>query len=433
MPKSIHVNHHDTAHYIPIVRLIRNLSGTLSIAFIIQNVKITLHLEGFSRILCLPFRGVCVFTPEWAIFSLPNGIDSNLDIYPPYLEDPLIIRDAFFDIIPPSKTRKVKGVDLTLDPFQMVNSELKTNFKKWEIILSKNAISLMGNKDHPNACLCYMLYCLATRKYFNLAYYIVNKMVSVTKSANMTLPYGMLLTRLIEHIRVSRPHTFSDDLYIIDHVMIPLSERRVFRIMPGGKIHRLPTPTPTPLESSESTSSSHQEEEIDPPVPSAAKLVPLGTKEPALSVLQIAFAYFGGKCQEPTTLISHPVKHHLSKITSQSLNPINTTIDTTLALTIPSPTTIQIILTQETIISPLTPKALAFTTLPSSPLELHPYLTSLNDLPPRSSNPLSQTVSQGLSQTLPLPTLMDFESSFRPTNLSSARISAQPEPFLSRE
>ncbi|GJX71137.1 hypothetical protein Tco_0308308 [Tanacetum coccineum] len=176
------------------VRLIRNLNGTLFAAFMIRNVEITFPLEEFAHILRIPCRGVCVFTPEWAITSLPKGIDSNPDIYPLPLEDPLLIRDALFDPRPPRKIRKVKGVHITLDPFQMVISELKTNFKKWEIILSENAISLMRNKDHPSACLCYMLYCLANGKFFNLAYCMVNRMVSVTKSGDMTLPYGMLLT-----------------------------------------------------------------------------------------------------------------------------------------------------------------------------------------------------------------------------------------------
>ncbi|GKF35423.1 hypothetical protein Tco_0108623, partial [Tanacetum coccineum] len=222
------------------VRLILNLNGTLSIAFIIRSIEITLRIEKFAHILRIPCRGVCVFTLEWAITSLPHGIDSNPDIYPPPLKDPLLIRDILFDPRHPGKTHK-------------------------EIILSENAISLTGNKDHPNACLCYMLYCLATGKHFNLAYYIVNRMDSVTKSADMTLPYGMLLTRLVEHIRVSYPHAFLDDLYLVDHVMIPLSERRVFRIIPGGKRPQLPTLTPTPSGSSESTSSSsHQEEKIDP-------------------------------------------------------------------------------------------------------------------------------------------------------------------------
>ncbi|GKB02340.1 hypothetical protein Tco_0830429 [Tanacetum coccineum] len=127
-----------------------------------------------------------------------------------------------------------------------------------------------------------------------------------------------------------------------------------------------------------------------------------------------------------------PIHNHFIN-TSQSINLTNTTINTTLALTIPSPTTIQTIPTQETMISPLAPRALVFSTPPSSPLEPHPYLTSLNDLPLRNSNPLSQTLSQGLSQTLPLPTPMDFEPSFSPINLSRSRLSAQPKPFLCRE
>nr|GEX28181.1 hypothetical protein [Tanacetum cinerariifolium] len=124
---------------------------------------------------------------------------------------------------------------------------------------SENAISLMRNKDHLNACLYYMLYCLTTGKNSNLSYYIANTMVSVTKSSNTTLPNGMFLTQLFEHVRVTHLHAFSDDLYLLDHVMIPLSKKRVSRIMPSGNKPRLPTPTPS--ESSESTSSSSRQEE----------------------------------------------------------------------------------------------------------------------------------------------------------------------------
>ncbi|GJY93030.1 hypothetical protein Tco_0508812 [Tanacetum coccineum] len=88
-------------------------------------------------------------------------------------------------------------------------------------------------------------------------------MVSVTKSVDMTLPYGMLLTRLFKHVRVAHPHAFSDDHYLVDHVMIPLSEKRVFRIMPSGKRPRLPTSTPS--ESSESTSTSSHLYKISQP------------------------------------------------------------------------------------------------------------------------------------------------------------------------
>nr|GEW27494.1 hypothetical protein [Tanacetum cinerariifolium] len=67
------------------------------------------------------------------------------------------------------------------EPYQMVLAEMKLNFKKWETIISENSISLSGNKDHPNACLVYILYCLGIRKPFNLAYYMAKMMASVSK------------------------------------------------------------------------------------------------------------------------------------------------------------------------------------------------------------------------------------------------------------
>ncbi|GJV12432.1 hypothetical protein Tco_1353973 [Tanacetum coccineum] len=379
------------------------MNGTLSIAFIIQNVEITLRLEEFARILRIPYQGICVFTPNWPISSLPNGVDSNLDIYPPPHKDPLLIRDSLFYQRPPSKTRKVKGVATTLDPFQMVLSELKVDLKKWETILSENDISLTRNKDHPNACLCYMLYCLTIGKPFNRAYYIAKRMESVTKSFDMTLPYGMLLTRLFEHVRIAHPYAISDDLYLVDYVMIPRSEKRVFRIMPNGKRHRPQTSTPT--ESFESPSPTfHQEEENDPvnnytldPIPYIDQLPPIeGGESPEFKQTKEMFKCFG---------------HFLSNLGKKN----------------------QTISTQGTNVSPLAPRALVFSTPPSSPLEPHPYLTSLNDLPPRISNPPPPSLSQGLSQTLPLPTPMDFKPSFPPINLFRSRLSAQPEPFMSRE
>ncbi|GJZ91628.1 hypothetical protein Tco_0663555 [Tanacetum coccineum] len=137
---------------------------------------------------------------------------------------------------------------------------------------------------------------------------------------------------------------------------------------------------------------------------------------------------------------SSPIQNHLTN-TPQLLNTINTTfitnpnttLDTTLALIIPPPTSIQTTLALEPLMSSLAPRALTFSTPPSSPLEPHPYLYFLNEIPPRSSNSLPQVISQGLSQTLPQPTLMDFKPTFPPINLSRSRLSAQPEPSITRD
>ncbi|GJV62099.1 putative reverse transcriptase domain-containing protein [Tanacetum coccineum] len=167
------------------VCIIRNLNETISIAFVIDNVETILTLENFAWILRIPG------------------------------EEPSLIRDALFHTRTEPKYRTMKGGKTILDPFQMINTELKEVFKKWDIILSENSISLIGHKDHPNASLCYMLYCLTIRKPFNLAYYIAHRM-------------------------------------LVDHVMIPLSNKRVFHLKTKGKRPRLPTPTPSDSGSSES-------------------------------------------------------------------------------------------------------------------------------------------------------------------------------------
>ncbi|GKE79190.1 hypothetical protein Tco_1545310, partial [Tanacetum coccineum] len=132
----------------------------------------------------------------------------------------------------------------------MINTELKEVFKKWDIILSENAISLTEHKDHPNTSLCYMLYCLTIRKPFNLTYYIANRM-------------------------------------LVDYVMIPISNKRVFCHKTKGKRPRLPTLTNFSSSKSPPTNvnqgtSADQEEPNDPvdnytldPIPYLNQLPPI--------------------------------------------------------------------------------------------------------------------------------------------------------------
>ncbi|GKA32160.1 hypothetical protein Tco_0718527 [Tanacetum coccineum] len=107
-----------------------------------------------------------------------------------------------------------------------------------------------------------------------------HRMVSVTQSSDMTLPYVMLLTRLYKHVRANHPYTMSNEFQLVDHVMIPLSNKRVFRFKTKGKRPRLPTPTPPTSESS--SSSVNQEVSNDPvdnytldPIPYLNQLPPI--------------------------------------------------------------------------------------------------------------------------------------------------------------
>ncbi|GJT45908.1 hypothetical protein Tco_0954623 [Tanacetum coccineum] len=280
------------------------------------------------------------------------------------------------------------------------------------VMLSKHDIA--GNKDHPNACLCYMLYCLTIGKPFNLAHYIAKRMESVTKTDIMTLPYRMLLTRLFELVCISHPFAITDNHYLVDHMMIPLSEKQVFKITPKGK--RPHPQTPTPTDSSESPSPTpHQEEENDlvknytlDPIPYIDQLPPIeGGESPEYKQTKGMFKCFGpflsnlGKKKNFEDLGTKAAAAYSVCRKTGSFEPIEPKV-------------------------PVLQRAFACF-----------ELTSLDDLPSSSSNPpppsLSQGHSQGLSQTLPQQTPMDFEPSFPPINLSRSRMSAQPEPFLSRE
>nr|GEW18739.1 hypothetical protein [Tanacetum cinerariifolium] len=265
MPKSIYVDHHDTAHYIPMYHRTGGFTGHKREVY--KSLVSHLFHEGrFIEPIYLDDQPNLrpTFVAIGFLEFLVKGFVCTLPIDPSH-EDPSLIRDALFCERTQAKTQKIKGVDTILDPFQMIVSELKTEFKKWEVILSENVVSLTENKDHLNAYLCYMLYSLTTKKPFNLTYYIANRIMSVTKSADMTLPYGMLLTRLFKHVRTNHPYTFSNELYLVDHVMIALSENRVYRFKDKGKRPCLPTLTPPNTESSDSPSPTpHQNVENDP-------------------------------------------------------------------------------------------------------------------------------------------------------------------------
>ncbi|GKA91521.1 hypothetical protein Tco_0813391 [Tanacetum coccineum] len=81
-------------------------------------------------------------------------------------------------------------------------------------------------------------------------------------------------------------------------------------------------------------------------------------------------------------------------------------------------------------ILPLAPRDLVFSTPLSSPIEPHSYLTSMEELHPKRSNPPPPPPSQGFNQTLPQHTSIDFEPFFPPINLSRSRMSAQPEALM---
>ncbi|GKD48665.1 hypothetical protein Tco_1277641, partial [Tanacetum coccineum] len=98
--------------------------------------------------------------------------------------------------------------------------------KTWVDIIWENVFYLGRNRDHVPACLCHMLFCIATSTHYNLAYFIAKRIDFVTKQARLILSYGMLLTRMFDHV-ISKNPELSNHLYVLyDRVMYPLAAQQ---------------------------------------------------------------------------------------------------------------------------------------------------------------------------------------------------------------
>lgn len=95
-----------------------------------------------------------------------------------------------------------------------------------------------------------MLYCLAKRQRVNLAYYVAHMICGVKNRKNKRLPYGMLLTRIYRHIKLTIPKLLGDGYLGYNRVMEPLGVQK------GGKtsthsFRSSSKPNPTSLDDEE--------------------------------------------------------------------------------------------------------------------------------------------------------------------------------------
>ncbi|GJY60601.1 hypothetical protein Tco_0461258 [Tanacetum coccineum] len=81
--------------------------------------------------------------------------------------------------------------------------------------------------------------------------------------------------------------------------------------------------------------------------------------------------------------------------------------------------------------SPLAPRALVFTTPPNTPNDPHPFLSSLNDAPPRPTNQSPHSLKQNLPQ--PSQNEAPVEPTIPSLNPNSHQVNTQPNPFVERE
>ncbi|GJT02277.1 retrovirus-related pol polyprotein from transposon TNT 1-94 [Tanacetum coccineum] len=179
-------------------------------------------LDNFGLILSIPTDGHCSFSDKWSLDNLAFSVLSggryqtttpSVDEIKTYIqldrEEPLtcVYHGQIFDV----------------KENQILTREVQTNMKTWFEIIRENVFCLGGNRDHIPACVCHMLYCIATSTRYNLAFFILKRTEFVRRQPRIILPNGMLFTRMFNHVMSNFPELSNDRYVLFDRVMYPLA------------------------------------------------------------------------------------------------------------------------------------------------------------------------------------------------------------------
>nr|GEX89497.1 hypothetical protein [Tanacetum cinerariifolium] len=75
-------------------------------------------------------------------------------------------------------------------PNQIETNELFDHLRPCELVIRENVYFAKGNRDHTQAVIALMLYCLENRKPFNLAYFIIRRMYFFRDRRDKIIAYG---------------------------------------------------------------------------------------------------------------------------------------------------------------------------------------------------------------------------------------------------
>ncbi|GJT96956.1 reverse transcriptase domain-containing protein [Tanacetum coccineum] len=159
-----------------------------------------------------PFEKITINTDYKIKTSLVEPpTDLELEPLPDNLEYVFLKEPSFLPVIISSKLSKEKKNKLV--------SVLKKHKKAftWKTtdipVIRENVYPAIGNRDHTQAVIALMLYCLKNRQPFNLAYFIVRRMYFFRDRRDKVLPYGMILTRLFENLKENMAQGSFDERY----------------------------------------------------------------------------------------------------------------------------------------------------------------------------------------------------------------------------
>ncbi|GJR15604.1 hypothetical protein Tco_0798256 [Tanacetum coccineum] len=166
------------------------------------------------------------------IYLDPNVFESNKKIYRnlekcPIHEgrtiDPTFYEDTTAD---------------TLAKFSVIGVDCPLNLNE-EICPRENAYVAIGNRDHVQASIALMFYCLEAGRHSILPTLLVKRMDFFRDRVDNVLPYGMILTHLFKHLVSNMEHHPFDDRCTLHPRLISSLKSKQPRKLPPKKPRNL--------------------------------------------------------------------------------------------------------------------------------------------------------------------------------------------------
>ncbi|GJW14820.1 hypothetical protein Tco_0018953 [Tanacetum coccineum] len=155
--------------------------------------------------------GIYIYSDAWGLDELKKTLE-QIEPYNsrlPALDD---IRNLIHRRTVYEKVDK-EGDTVYKLPNKIETNELFDHLRPCELVIRENVYSAIGNRDHTQAVIALMLYCLQNGQPFNLAYFIIRRMYFFRDRRDKVLPYGMILTRLFKNLKGNIAQNSFDERY----------------------------------------------------------------------------------------------------------------------------------------------------------------------------------------------------------------------------
>ncbi|GJY67851.1 hypothetical protein Tco_0470833 [Tanacetum coccineum] len=136
-----------------------------------------------------------LYISKWSLNSLDDHLNSNF--FGPK-------HDLVKNNITVSKTTQTH---LQRSPNKLYIDDIGPDLRGWELFFRENFFCSLGKRNKVNACTAYMFYYLIIRRKFNFTLMIIYQMEEVINKRDGPMPFAMLLTRLYNHILLTKLQT----------------------------------------------------------------------------------------------------------------------------------------------------------------------------------------------------------------------------------